>query len=509
MTTEDAPSGNRPEITDSEVIERFGGIRPMAAKLGVAVTTVQGWKERGHIPSSRWQQIAAFAAAHGVDLGAATALPAQEESAATPRDEPPPAVRRPTAAEEEKEVPPPQPAGETPAAVTPPPAKPSESPAAPPERAAPRIFAPGIAWIALFLALGLGVAVLTRPYWESAIHGGGFTGAGGVDSAAVDRILSDMAAMQETVARMERAAGSRGAALEERISALEAGGGEAGAAFAGQLAAIEAHMARLSNTLEAVTGSADQIAQRLTALESLQGRVSEPVQRELAKITAQIDRLQSDLESRQAEVKAGLDAIDKAAGALESRVSELESRPIQTGEKIAALALAVGQLDAALDSGRPYRPALNRLQALGRDDPLIAQSEALTVLAPWADHGIPDRLALQRRFTQITPQIARALAGTDEETWLDSVWNSLRGLITIRRVDGDGELSPVSQAEIAMDRGDLSAAAAALDGAGSLGPEGNAWLSQVRARIAAERELEALYGLVIAPLAGTAEGGAQ
>ena len=30
-----------------KVVAAFGGIRPMAKKLGVAVTTVQGWKERG------------------------------------------------------------------------------------------------------------------------------------------------------------------------------------------------------------------------------------------------------------------------------------------------------------------------------------------------------------------------------------------------------------------------------------------------------------------------------
>lgn len=28
----------------AEIIERFGGIRPMAKKIEAAVTTVQGWK---------------------------------------------------------------------------------------------------------------------------------------------------------------------------------------------------------------------------------------------------------------------------------------------------------------------------------------------------------------------------------------------------------------------------------------------------------------------------------
>jgi hypothetical protein len=49
------------------VIERFGGIRPMANKLGVPVTTVQGWKKRGVIPANRAALIEQAAVTHGVE----------------------------------------------------------------------------------------------------------------------------------------------------------------------------------------------------------------------------------------------------------------------------------------------------------------------------------------------------------------------------------------------------------------------------------------------------------
>ena len=38
-------------LRDTEmVISAFGGVRPMASRLGIAATTIQGWKSRKNIP---------------------------------------------------------------------------------------------------------------------------------------------------------------------------------------------------------------------------------------------------------------------------------------------------------------------------------------------------------------------------------------------------------------------------------------------------------------------------
>lgn len=50
------------------IIERFGGIRPMASKMAIPVTTVQGWKKRGVIPGNRRAEIVLAAAQHQIDL---------------------------------------------------------------------------------------------------------------------------------------------------------------------------------------------------------------------------------------------------------------------------------------------------------------------------------------------------------------------------------------------------------------------------------------------------------
>lgn len=51
-----------------EIIERFGGIRPMAAKIDTPVTTVQGWKKRDVIPATRRDQILTAAQDNNIDL---------------------------------------------------------------------------------------------------------------------------------------------------------------------------------------------------------------------------------------------------------------------------------------------------------------------------------------------------------------------------------------------------------------------------------------------------------
>lgn len=44
------------------VIDKFGGLTSLARALDCAVSTVQGWKERGKIPQDHWHAIIAAGA---------------------------------------------------------------------------------------------------------------------------------------------------------------------------------------------------------------------------------------------------------------------------------------------------------------------------------------------------------------------------------------------------------------------------------------------------------------
>ncbi len=66
------------------VIAAFGGIRPMAHKLGVPVSTVQGWKQRNAIPQNRVGDILAAADTHNIDLAAVIDASGPDEVSPTP-----------------------------------------------------------------------------------------------------------------------------------------------------------------------------------------------------------------------------------------------------------------------------------------------------------------------------------------------------------------------------------------------------------------------------------------
>ncbi|HYD29858.1 MAG TPA: mitofilin family membrane protein [Azospirillaceae bacterium] len=76
-----APGDAQTARAVDHLIGKFGGIRPMAHKLSVPVTTVQGWKKRGAIPTNRHGDLRAAAGRLKISLTAAeleATAPAEE-----------------------------------------------------------------------------------------------------------------------------------------------------------------------------------------------------------------------------------------------------------------------------------------------------------------------------------------------------------------------------------------------------------------------------------------------
>lgn len=525
------------------VIERFGGIRPAAAKLDVPVTTVQGWKKRGHVPLNRHadlkaaaarlrialtdaeiaataspeEQAAARAAAQGVsggqDAGPATAGPSAPLSAApAAADEPgrrspwgPAPEAAGSAAPEER---PGRPAGDAPAETrsdaapsdaapseaTPSGAGPEPAPAPadpPPER---RSGGSGLAWVAL-LGAAAAIVVAVMPYFEA------------------DAPAALPAAAERRIAALERRAADPPAPpadlspLAARIEALEgrptadAGAGDARAALDERLAAAEQRLAEISERLSALDALRARAADLAAALERVEGRlagVDEAARRAAETAQGAQQAAQAAQQSAgQAQQAAGAarQAGEDARARAEAVSQELRERGLADAAG-QAMVLAASQLRDAVEGGRPFAVQLEAVRSLVGDLPGAA--EALDALAPAAQAGVPSRPALIARAEGLPGRIVRAeRAAAEGGTWVDEALGRLGTLVTVRRgapAPGEtGTEAAAARAEAAIAQGDIEAAVehlSTLDGAAAAAAA--PWVQAARSRLAAERAAQAL-----------------
>lgn len=477
MTSPDSDNDLLSDGSATAIIERFGGIRPMAAKLNMPVTTVQGWKARGRIPANRAAALRAAAAEHGIDLSMAATAAVPDAASASPVEapvsEPDTAPAQPDGDSDPEPI-----ADDTARTDAAEPDEPSseaqilESDEAPPPPPAAR--QSGIAWLALVVAVLAGAGLVTQRYWTPYLGvGPAATGAGssGADSAAVEALSGRVAKLESMEQKVSGVEG-RLRRLDQRVAALPkdaggTGGGEALAAINKQLA----------TTKQAV----DDMTTRLTALEAKAGATPPPVANALS-------TLQQTMTSMRESVSA-----------LTTRVKALEDRPLISGERIAALAVAAGQLDSMVSAGRPYDGALARLKALASGDK--AMSAAIATLGKDAETGVPTLAVLTRRFDRIAPKLAPAGQPEQAAGWLGKVREKTMSLVNMRPVGAQGAASPVTRSEQALARGDLAAAMKELDAV--TGPL-DTWRADAQRRLAVDAAVAAINVQVVDRLTSSA-----
>jgi uroporphyrinogen-III synthase len=473
------------ETPAQRIIAAFGGIRPMATKLGVAVSTIQGWKERATIPANRHAEIRAAAERHGVELDDSLL----RESAAPPAEEvvaEPVAVSPFTAATEAAtpEAGEPQSAGpkERPEEPSkePPAAKASEAPA---ERPGGGPAGTRLAWAggfvigALVFALGIGGAVLTRPYWSPAPDTP--PAAGGTDPAVVE----DLAARLEALESAPEAPGFDPRTLEE---------------LRNRMVALDSQLARLAEAASAVAPDPALSAELGEFVERLDTLVRQSS--ELADGLGAAEGAVGDLRAENAALAARLSAAEGAlaeVAGLRDSLAALSETNQSVGDEItgdAALLLALLQLRDALRGSGPYAGELRAVEALA-----AADSNLGTLIAPLAAHaasGLPTLGDLQAAFPAMANAVVAAERGAEGEGWLAGVLRRLSEMVSIRpvgMVEGDSPSAVVARAEVKLTAGDLAGALAELEGL--QGPPADAaagWRDRAAARLAATRALGAL-----------------
>lgn len=469
------------------IIERFGGIRPMAHKLDMPVTTVQGWKKRGAIPLSRHADLRTAAAKFSLalddaDLEAAT--PAEDRSTAPTiitiapipagetylADDPGlTGLQGPVTApvvESTLADAGPDPLPETPIIERVTPAYASATTETEAERPGS-----GAATTVSVVALLIGVAALSAPWWGPAVPG--WPGSAPAATSAADSGLR--AQFQQ---------------VSDRLAKLEQRSAPAAGSAPVDLSAITA---------------------RLDALEKRPSPTATATAPDPAALKALADRLGA-LEAR----PAGDAVLAADVAALRQQVTALaqpaeakpEAKPDPTAG-LQALVLAAGQLRGALAGSGPFPGEVQAVKALGSTD--AALTAALDAVAPYAAKGIPTLPQLADRLEREAGAIVRAEQKGEGSGWVHQITGTLSTLVTVRRQGGDvvGNTADavVARAQAALGRNDLKAAAgeiAALQGPAAQAAAG--WVGEAKARLAADGAGQQLTSRAIALLSAASSG---
>lgn len=484
------------------VIAAFGGIRPMAHALGIAVSTVEGWKERGSIPRGRHAEIAAAAAANKIALDPALLASADRnhaptiEATATVAEASAPGRAAPEKAPEEAGSGQPaadRPAADRPAAEAAPEAEPEAVPEAgrrPPgwlARLAPQL--PAAALGGVLVVAGFLLAMGTSDLWL------GPSRTAGADAAALQALSERLDTLEqrpagegadsEAVRRLEQEL----AALRQQVEALPEPGTSAG----GDPAALDS----LRGELDEVKKSLADLKASITTLPRQEGETSE---------TLAAVKQEQELQGQR------LLAAEATLGGLAGRVVALEDKLAQgpgVEAGLAALAVAAANLQDAVLSGRAYAAELRVVRGLTGGDP--AYGEPVAALAAWAETGVKTPALLMAEFAPLATAIVRAARAPEEQGLLDEVWEEISNLVTIRpvgEVEGDSAAARVARAESRLAGGDLAAAVQELEGLSGPAAETAApWLQAAKARLAAAAAAEHLTGLALTGLGRSGPSG--
>ncbi len=250
--------------------------------------------------------------------------------------------------------------------------------------------------------------------------------------------------------------------------------------------------ASLQQSAGEVASPMQQLDRRLAALEAKPSAPAGPTVGEIAELRQQLAKLSTavaDLTTRLAAAETA--AAEKAAPA-QSPADPTDS----------ALLLTLLRIREAVEIARPFAAEYDAFIALAQARPEIAA--AIAPLAEPAKSGVVSRAVLIARLHDLAGAIVTAEAPPAEADWGDKALARLRGLVTIRRIDGAGQSEPeaaVNAAERTLRGGDLAAAIAALDRLADPAAEAaRPWLQMARQRLAVETALRRVEGLLTARL---------
>ena len=491
----DTSSADPKQTATEELIAAFSGIRPMAKKLDIPVTTVQGWKKRQAIPTNRHEEIAEGAKQHGITLRdgllaetapdetgskpdspapktetikaePATTMPAAaSEPPSTGKDE---ALTReqadeasPTATDKARQVKNhiAEQRGEKPKE----PADGSGSPKAPEEvkAAIPLTEAEaqndnskrggGLAVAVAVLSLA---AVLTAPYWQYPLYGSlGLPLPADPNAERLENLSSRLEELRDDF----RVVSQRPQGISQQR-------------FTAALQQIDTRLEELESSIAYGLAENNGGGVSPQAFE----RLRRDIGRDLAPMAETIDELESALVALQSEQRNAMPA------------------------RAASFVLASGNLVTAARSSKPFGTEMNAVKALAPTGP--EAKDILNRLAQYAERGAPTASELAAQLGHQAGDALAAIRMNEEQSTLEQTIGRLQSLITVRQapgeVEGDTPSALLARAEYRLQNGDVEAAYALTDRLPEPAIEALAdWREQALRRISVDEALSQLIAL--------------
>ncbi len=453
-----------------EIIERFGGIRPMAGKINVPVTTIQGWKKRDVIPGNRRDEIISAARQNGIDLTDlidASSIANQNDRATTSTSSATATI------------------SENVAAYTPRPrVEQSEDPFVR-SRPLDRSHDDLMAEIQSSSEKAVRVSI-----WAT--------------TGLMLVVIAAGAAMMWPKAKQIDAQGARVAALEGEVGELgdEVRDVNRRASFLRDMVPedMQAKLDKLQNQAQNLQATVSQITEQAqgignTVLSPDAGSLSERLTKleeqvllltgsaELGDMIARVRSLeetvagQSQLSGAMAELTGIVDSLDGKVGGLEQKLAEVQAAngdgalgqtlgDVSGNDlKAAAMLLAFSQLRDSLNRQAPFEEDLALLQKMvGEDNPEL--QTALARLAPRANGGVLTPDGLSGEFKGLAGDIVVSSLKGEDVSIMDKAKARLGQVLQVEKdgevISGTDTQAKVARAQAMLDQGDVQGAIAEL-----------------------------------------------
>ncbi len=454
-----------------QIIEKFGGIRPMAGKMLVPVTTVQGWKKRGVIPANRREDVLRAAELNNIDLTGLTEAAAEAAAVDNVKEFVPVDLEKTMAEMTARQEPPANDSSvrdssaSFPHALSSVPPSVASAPAATQDvesriaAAEKRAVRKGALMAALFAALVGGAGfMLAMPVAEQGAQRleaaqdrltalekkvSGDPASGGAATAAVpENVTQQMTALQNQVAELQ--------GLIQQLQASSATGKD-GESIERRLAALEG---------KAVAPSADSAG--LPALfEKLRQMQRTPDGQQM--LTSLARNLNATLAGQENAPDAALTAVQQQPGMLSEALKGLSSQDL----KPAAFLIAIAQLNSSLSRSAPFDEDLQLIQKLTGSQAGAEPKASIDQAMASARQGVMTPDGLKSQFMAVGPEIVAASLDTKDATLKDKALAQLNELIQVRRkgqlITGTDVQAIVARVQGQLDQGNLSSALSELE----------------------------------------------